>query len=189
MRTKRNSPGLHKLCNSIPEKHRNLLVEIGSFYGESTAIFAGHFKQVIAIDPWDFKGCNELNKGSKNSSEKLITGKMAEERFDENVGKIENIKKIKAYDHDVVDSFEDNSIDCIYIDSIHTFEACGLTILRWWPKVKNYGYIAGHDFTPMWPGIQKVVKIIAQMTKQRMRRFKGDCSWLLQKRVFTPHQV
>ena len=175
--------GLQRLCKSIPPSKRTLIVEVGSFYGESTVIFADYFEQVVAIDPWDFTDYDDLRKGHKITKriDRPITGKSAEKCFDENIAGIENIKKIKAYDYDVIDSFENNSIDCIYIDSLHTFETCGITALRWWPKIKNDGYLTGHDFNRAWPGIIQAVKTLADMTHQKVRKYK-DGSWLLHRK-------
>jgi len=41
---------------------------------------------------------------------------------------------------------EDNSLDFVYIDGMHTFDNVMLDLIHWVPKVKKNGIISGHDF-------------------------------------------
>ena len=41
----------------------------------------------------------------------------------------------------------DNSLDFVFIDAEHTYDAVLQDIKLWSPKVKNGGYIIGHDIT------------------------------------------
>lgn len=41
--------------------------------------------------------------------------------------------------------FADNSIDFVYVDAFHSYEAVKSDVLAWLPKVKSGGIIAGHD--------------------------------------------
>lgn len=56
--------------------------------------------------------------------------------------------------------FEDGSLDFVFIDADHTYEGCKADILAWSPKVKEGGWISGHDFRnpnyPSW-GVEKAV--------------------------------
>ncbi len=48
----------------------------------------------------------------------------------------------------------------MFIDADHTYEGCKADILAWAPKVKDGGWISGHDFRnpnyPSW-GVEKAV--------------------------------
>jgi len=44
------------------------------------------------------------------------------------------------------ESFEDESLDLVYIDANHSYENVTLDITKWLPKVKKGGTIAGHDY-------------------------------------------
>jgi Methyltransferase domain len=142
------------------------VVEIGSFGGESTSVFARYAGIVYAVDPWDASygddvllGCAEgpvrdfiLNVGLAPMSE-------IEAIFDRRISGAANVRKIKAFDQDAVASFADESIDVLYIDSIHTYESVKDTVTLWVPKVRRGGIISGHDFCPVhWNGVVAAVR-------------------------------
>ncbi|MDA7543909.1 class I SAM-dependent methyltransferase [Acidimicrobiia bacterium] len=53
--------------------------------------------------------------------------------------------------------FENNSIDAIYIDGNHSYEAVMQDIKYWSPKVKRGGLIIGDDYLSF-EGVEKAVK-------------------------------
>ncbi len=58
-------------------------------------------------------------------------------------------------------SIPDESLDFVFIDANHTYEACKADVLAWLPKVKPTGFIAGHDYEnpgyPTW-GVKRAVE-------------------------------
>ncbi|MHB1687859.1 MAG: tetratricopeptide repeat protein [Ignavibacteriaceae bacterium] len=44
------------------------------------------------------------------------------------------------------ESFPDNFFDWIYIDADHSYEGCKADLNAWYPKLKQNGIFAGHDF-------------------------------------------
>jgi uncharacterized Rossmann fold enzyme len=56
---------------------------------------------------------------------------------------------------------EDGSLDFVFIDANHTYEACKADVEAWLPKVKPTGFIAGHDYEnpgyPSW-GVKRAVE-------------------------------
>lgn len=55
--------------------------------------------------------------------------------------------------------FEDESLDFVFIDAMHTYEDCLNDIKVWEPKVKSRGFVMGHDWNNVaFPGVEKAVR-------------------------------
>jgi hypothetical protein len=142
-------------------------VEVGSWYGKSTAYMAvaiANSKKNIkfdAVDTW--RGSPEHQKGGEYEDENAINDTLF------NVFQ-ENMKPAAGYYNPVkMDSieaskqYEDESLDFVFIDASHEYEFVKADILTWLPKVKKGGWIGGHDFTPNDPptnGVDTAVKEI-----------------------------
>ena len=57
-----------------------------------------------------------------------------------------NFQFIMQKSEEAVQSFEDGSLDAIYIDACHQFDCVQNDIQMWRPKLKPGGLISGHDF-------------------------------------------
>jgi predicted O-methyltransferase YrrM len=152
MRTVVGYDSLQNMCNSINGTSNMTMIEIGCYTGESTSFWCNHFLKVFAIDPWiDGKGYDDKDIASIKMSN------FVEAEFDSRLKKFDNFEKIKNFSYNVVDKFEDESIDFIYIDGEHTYEGVKRDIELYQPKIKKGGYIAGHDYKPKWTGVIKAV--------------------------------
>jgi hypothetical protein len=84
--------------------------------------------------------------------------------------------------------YEDGSLDWVYIDADHRYEAVRRDILAWLPKVKKGGMIAGHDYAayPTFGVIEAVTEVFPRVEVWRgevfngdgVRDFSHDASWL-----------
>jgi predicted O-methyltransferase YrrM len=63
---------------------------------------------------------------------------------------------------DAVSLFEDESLDFIFIDGIHTYEQVLKDCENYWPKLKPKGLFCGHDFN----GIQQVRDAVQEFANQ-----------------------
>ncbi|MEA3052830.1 MAG: hypothetical protein QOG72_1733 [Sphingomonadales bacterium] len=160
---------------------RTVLVELGCFGGESTAIFARFAGKVFAVDPWADDYRASIADGCADQSildylEQAPVPPMAEiERlFDARTASFPNVVKHKETAEAALSRFADRSIDIVYIDSIHTYEAVCRQIDQWRSKVRPGGVLAGHDYDPVaWPG---VVRAVQEKLGTPPHLF-GDTSW------------
>jgi len=144
------------------------MIELGCYVGESTEIFAssGRFSEISAIDPWlgDYDDKDFASRAD-------MTG--VEKSFDERMGGFDNIKKVKLMGDEAVDKFEDKSLDLVYIDACHTYKAVKNDIEKWLPKLKDTGFIAGHDIR-----MRGVRKAVNHTVGKPEKKFMDD-SWVV----------
>ncbi|RED47739.1 methyltransferase family protein [Aestuariispira insulae] len=101
------------------------------------------------IDPWELSGADDdyaANIGHEARTEN------AEERYEHVVKTVgpemeAGVVKIhRAYSHDAIDNFEDESLDWVYIDANHQYEYVKKDLEMFLPKLKPDGLILGHDY-------------------------------------------
>jgi cephalosporin hydroxylase len=133
------------------------MIEIGSYAGESSVMFAEHFKLVICIDPFmDDYDPNDLVNG-------FATMDIVEKRFDENTNNYINIQKIKMTSDDAIDimlklNINPNfAVDFVYIDALHTYDQVKKDIENYMPIIVDGGFIGGHDYHPNHPEVMRAV--------------------------------
>ncbi len=124
-----------------------IMAEVGSYRGESATIFweSGRFKSIHCVDKW--------------------TGwaSWTEKHFD--MAMRPGWAKYKSTSADAAMRFTDGTFDLVYIDATHYYHAVHADIVQWLPKVKQGGWIAGHDYNPVmlngrlrrYPGVRKAV--------------------------------
>jgi hypothetical protein len=113
-----------------------VMVEVGSFSGISSELFALHCKNITCVDEW--------NPYWEIENPSIIIE--AENQFDKLLLKYNNITKLKISSVDGANQFANESLDFVYIDAAHDYENVKKDITAWLPKVKVGGVIAGHDY-------------------------------------------
>jgi len=176
-RMRENLPALRQLAEMLPKG--GLLVEIGSFAGESTRVFLEASLHVHAIDPWDNESRDRLHEGARdyNPAHRWhFAMEAVEQTFDQLLGPFYGrLSKKKGYDWDFVEEYGPGSLDAVYIDSVHTYLDTLGAIRRWRSKVKPGGFCCGHDFTGYFSGVQQAVREALGEPAQVF----GDTSWLV----------
>lgn len=172
MRDQQSSEGLLEMIKELGDVSNKTMVEIGSFIGESTVIFAQHFKHVIAIDPFvpDYDP-QDPTCNSNFDFEKI---------YQEFLSNIEEVKdKVTVYritSNDAVKLLKDK-YDFIYIDGLHTYEGVKEDIINYQPLVKEGGVIGGHDYGTTHRHLLGVTKAVDEMFGNPDNTFK-DGSWI-----------
>lgn len=131
--------------------HGATFVEIGAYLGKSTAFMAQLIKDsgkrinFVTIDP--FIG----EKGQNND--------YLFERYVENMhscGVNDYVVTHKGYSQDAHVLFKEKTIDFLFIDGDHSYEACKSDIKLYLPKMKEGSVMAGHDYYNA-PGVKQAV--------------------------------
>ena len=142
------------------------MLEIGSYKGESTMMFAasGIFKEIHCIDP--HIGNEEANDILQEDWENV------KQEFKTNTRYFNNITLHSDFSYNIVDKFEDKYFDFIYIDASHEYEDVKKDIQLYLPKTKYL--IGGHDYQKEWPGVISAVNEILEQP----HKIYSDESWI-----------
>lgn len=146
---------LFDLHNELQNVKEPKMLEIGSYKGESTMMFAssGVFKEIHCIDPHE--GNEEANDILQEDWNNI------KQEFKTNTRYFNNITFHKDYSYNIVDKFPDGYFDFIYIDGSHEYEDVKRDIQLYLPKTHHL--IGGHDYQKEWPGvIQAVNELLGQ---------------------------
>jgi hypothetical protein len=143
---------LYSLYGTLQGQSNLKMLEIGSYQGESTFMFAslGIFSEIHCIDPFD--GVEEANDILNENWENI------KNEFNTNTRYFNNITLHQGFSYDLVNNFEDKYFDFIYIDGNHEYEEVKKDIELYLPKTKQI--MGGHDYQREWPGVVKAVNEI-----------------------------
>ncbi len=117
-------------------------VEIGVFFGRSLiylAELAQLSNKAIRIDGID-------------NFESIASEKMCRS-FIKDAGLTKKITIINKDQLEASKLYKDNSLDFVFIDSDHSYEATAAAIKAYIPKIKPHGILSGHDYTDKYPGV------------------------------------
>lgn len=135
--------GLISICNHVNSKIEvQKALEVGSYLGESTIIFATHFpkiEELIAIDPFS------LTYNSDNLFDEKAVLEIYE-KFLININPYPQIKHLKTTSDEAALISKNEHYDFIYIDGCHQYHSVIKDIQNWLPKVRKGGFISFHDF-------------------------------------------
>jgi len=156
-----------ELGSALEDIENTVMVEIGSYKGESTLMFASSFAfdTIYSIDP--LVGMSDNIQEEFNQNTKLFKGNGT------GIGDIK-VEHIKEYSFDAVERFKDESLDFVYIDGDHSFDNVTRDILLYLPKIKKTGFIGGHDYSPEHPGVREAIRYCGL----EEGLFFADTSWL-----------
>jgi len=121
--------------------------EIGVERGTTTQQLLTSFPDlhIIAVDPW-LDGYEDWD--------------LAECRREFDLRAKAFPRRITVFDTDSISASKmvaDDSLDFVFIDAVHTYEAVIADIAAWSPKVKPGGFITGHDYGFKDTGVKRAV--------------------------------
>ena len=171
MRDQTNREGLLDLIKELGDNSNKNMIEIGSFVGESTILFAQSFKEVIAIDPF------LPNYDDKDPTSRLFDFENVYDTYMKRISPFKNIATIKATSDEALKYFKDIKFDFIYIDGLHTYDGVKTDIINYLPLVKKGGVIGGHDYTNQHKHLVGVYNAVNEMFDKPDKTFM-DNSWI-----------
>jgi predicted O-methyltransferase YrrM len=122
-----------------------LFVEVGSWKGMSAAYMAVEIInsrkniQLHCVDSWAY-----LKSQTDIAEEKF--GDLYN-TFLQNIQPVADIiKPVRAISWEAAALYPDESVDFVFIDAAHDYEAVTKDLAAWYPKVKPAGVFAGHDY-------------------------------------------
>lgn len=124
------------------------VIEIGAMYGDSSEIILNNFNinKYYIIDPYivyeeyNQDGFNKILKGRNDAIFYKIKNKL--NAINDNVIFYRN----KSNDTKIIDSFDNDTIDFIFIDGNHTYKYVLEDLENYSPKLKKNGILCGDDF-------------------------------------------
>ena len=137
-----------------------LLVEVGVFVGQLSKFILEHtdFVQLVGVDPY-------LHD---DESRRTFPGHYATElnpdqalhqasRLYESFGK--RAMLLPTTSAKAAESVPDESVDVVFIDGCHLYSCVKTDLEAWLPKLRKdvEVLVAGHDFSPQWPGVVRAV--------------------------------
>ena len=128
------------------------IVEVGSWKGASASYMAveilnsGKKIKFDCVDTWN--GSEEHINPLSNFYEPLLaTHDGLFNKFLENIDPIRSvISPIRSTSSEAAATYNDESLDFVFIDASHDYDNVCNDILKWYPKVKIGGILAGHDY-------------------------------------------
>lgn len=144
-----------------------VFVEVGAYLGRSSLYLASRIRssgkkiRVYAVDLWDGWIYDDYREDGSEEQESELR---PEERdvfwqFIRNVrraGVEDVIYPLKMPSEQAASLFEDGTLDFVFLDADHVYEAVHRDLVAWFPKLKRRGVLGGHDYLhPDFPGVRR----------------------------------
>jgi hypothetical protein len=157
------------IYDHILERARDgaVFVEVGAYLGRSSLYLASRIQKsgkkirLYVVDRWD--GWLYDDYGDDSDSDDESDGARESEdvfwHFIRNVrraGVEDVIYPLKMPSEQAASLFEDGTLDFVFLDADHNYEAVRRDLEAWFPKVKRRGVLGGHDYLHQdFPGVRR----------------------------------
>ena len=131
------------------------IVEVGVFAGHFSKYLLERFPklQLIGVDP--YVGSDETFPGDYSQTLDPSIAYANAASIYEPYG--ERASLWATTSQEAVKQLPDESVHAVFIDGCHFYECVEEDLRLWRPKVMKGGLVAGHDFSPQWPGVVRAV--------------------------------
>lgn len=145
-------------------------VEIGvnrGAYSKKIIEFAAP-RQLHLIDPWPVDSGDDYIKTYGVRDDMQAHYELVKLEFADRIGHGEVVLH-RQYSRDCASSFVDGQFDFVYVDGMHSYDACLEDLRLYGPKVRGTGLLMGHDFSNTDMGRRKsfgVVRAVSEFVAQ-----------------------
>jgi hypothetical protein len=150
---------LHGLKRLIEENlsKNSVVCEIGSYAGKSSELFALYCKGVYCVDVFGEPDIENM--------------------FDNMLKNYDNIIKVKGLSEEMSKNYDNGYFDFVYIDANHDKLSVMNDIKYWIDKIKDDGFVGGHDYHYGSGGVYEAIKEIFNFEPI----IYEDSSWIIKK--------
>lgn len=160
---------LNVLCNVVSTFCGDAIevLEIGSYVGESSRIFAGHFDYLTCVDPYgkrnEWSKVDDMEEVVQHQDDHVdVAVKTSDENdlvrfiFENNVvARDSNISFYHCTSDDYFEHYANQKFDFIYVDGDHRYSQQMRDYTNALNRLNEDGVIGGHDWS--WPSTQQVI--------------------------------
>jgi len=142
-----------RAVNEAPEKAH--FIKVGVSHGQSAAYLAveiANSNKEITLDLVDLWG----TWNDRSPTPETVKTNLAP------IIDLTPINIIQKASVDAAKEHKDLTLDFIFIDASHDYNNVQRDIIKWLPKLKRGGTLAGHDYTHDHPGVKKAVTSLLQ---------------------------
>ncbi len=158
------------------EQHRDTVIELvmmtgtrkfaeigvsrGLFAQEVLAACEDQLEEYHMVDPWLLHTPRALAADIATQREWQRGEEAKYEETYRRVSPFKAARVIRLWSVKAATLFAPGSLDMVFIDGDHFYDAVVADIEAWWPVVKMGGYLTGHDYgggQPEWVGVDKAV--------------------------------
>lgn len=127
------------------------MVELGSFKGRSICAISSELRERnvsvtlvdrflgLPDDPYTTETLSDVQYHDALALESELRANLEKFKLDATIVKSDSAEAAAA--------FADESLDFVFIDADHQYDAVLRDLSAWWPKVKPTGFIGGHDYS------------------------------------------
>jgi cephalosporin hydroxylase len=173
-------------------KNGDMIVEIGSWVGKSTVYMAelvrfarsrGKEINFVNIDPF-IADCIITADGYRWVESSPGTKHSAKTEFFKNIEPLKDyVRTIEGFSVPVAQEFADGSVFAVWVDGHHSYESVLADMEAWYPKVRQGGVLAGHDYViaGAHPGFEVARAVETFVHKYALGVYREHKSWVIYK--------
>ena len=128
---------------------KDVAIDLGTSQGRSAVILSLAAKKVHTFDLFEDVFAEEVD----GDIQLWQTRGHSHENVKRSLSLFSNITVNKSDTADGASSFEDETVDFVFVDANHTYDGVQRDYRAWWPKLRKGGVMVFHDCNAIHPGV------------------------------------